>query len=146
MVIFLKKSGRAKTFMGMKIIYTFICYRDLKPENILLNERMHILITDFGSAKLIHKSKRKRRRTGDNKEEPVESDGALEETSGEDDIDEEEDEDDVDGSSPPKPKRCSFVGTPEYVSPEMFNSRGTSRASDLWAIGMSWILIHFNIS
>ena len=30
------------------------------------------------SAKLIHKSKRKRRRTGDNNEEPVESDGALE--------------------------------------------------------------------
>lgn len=107
-----------------------IIHRDLKPENILLNERMHILITDFGSAKLIHKSKRKRRRTGDNNEEPVESDGALEDTSGED-----EEDDDVEDSAPPKPKRCSFVGTPEYVSPEMFNSRGTSRASDLWAIG-----------
>ena len=171
-----------------------IIHRDLKPENILLNEKMHILITDFGrwvhngilrknfvkstlfcySAKLIHKSKRKRRRTGDNNEEPVESDGALE------------------GnfffshdfylkihdftkffcryfwrrcwwwgwrrwrstskvrlwfdecfcifhlkliSRNFRPKRCSFVGTPEYVSPEMFNSRGTSRASDLWAIG-----------
>merc|ERR1711874_139090 len=108
-----------------------IIHRDLKPENILLNERMHILITDFGSAKRIHKSKRKRRRTGDNAEEPIESDGALEDTSGE--------EDDEEGSdtelSPPKPKRCSFVGTPEYVSPEMFSSRGSSRASDLWAIG-----------
>lgn len=30
-----------------------IIHRDLKPENILLNERMHILITDFGSAKLV---------------------------------------------------------------------------------------------
>ena len=104
------------------------------------------------SAKRIHKSKRRRRRTGDNAEEPIESDGALEDTSGE--------EDDEEGNvlirrfflgiklsfheffsgsdtelSPPKPKRCSFVGTPEYVSPEMFNSRGTSRASDLWAIG-----------
>ena len=30
-----------------------IIHRDLKPENILLNERMHILITDFGSAKIL---------------------------------------------------------------------------------------------
>lgn len=30
-----------------------IVHRDLKPENILLNSERHILITDFGSAKLI---------------------------------------------------------------------------------------------
>nr|CAD7399615.1 unnamed protein product [Timema poppensis] len=30
-----------------------IIHRDLKPENILLDERMHILITDFGSAKIL---------------------------------------------------------------------------------------------
>lgn len=29
--------------------------RDLKPENILLNDKMHIQITDFGSAKIIGK-------------------------------------------------------------------------------------------
>ena len=47
----------------------------------------------------------------------------------------EEDEEGLGGSGPPKPKRSSFVGTPEYVSPEIFTSRGSSRASDLWAIG-----------
>ena len=46
-----------------------IIHRDLKPENILLNENMHILITDFGSAKITRR-KRRRRRTGDNSEEP----------------------------------------------------------------------------
>ena len=49
-----------------------------------------------------------------------------------------EDEEDDEGlgcAGPPKPKRSSFVGTPEYVSPEIFTSRGSSRASDLWAIG-----------
>ena len=122
-----------------------IIHRDLKPENILLNEKMHLMITDFGSAKLINR-RRRRRRTGDNREEPVESDDALEETS---------DEDGADGAAPPKSKRSSFVGTPEYVSPgtfrnmrfkntlnasvfffsEIFTSRGSSRASDLWAIG-----------
>lgn len=84
-----------------------IIHRDLKPENILLNEKMHLMITDFGSAKLINR-RRRRRRTGDNREEPVESDDALEETS---------DEDGADGAAPPKSKRSSFVGTPEYVSP-----------------------------
>ena len=31
-----------------------IVHRDLKPENILLSESMHIVITDFGSAKILN--------------------------------------------------------------------------------------------
>lgn len=30
-----------------------VVHRDLKPENILLNSERHVLITDFGSAKLL---------------------------------------------------------------------------------------------
>ena len=30
-------------------------FRDMKPENILLTDEMHILITDFGSAKILKK-------------------------------------------------------------------------------------------
>lgn len=33
-----------------------IIHRDLKPENILLDENMHILVTDFGSAKIVHEN------------------------------------------------------------------------------------------
>lgn len=36
------------------IVIFFLVCRDLKPENILLNADMHIQITDFGSAKLLH--------------------------------------------------------------------------------------------
>ena len=80
-----------------------IIHRDLKPENILLNDKMHILITDFGSAKLL---------------KPSSSTDDGEEKDGE-----------------PPPKRKSFVGTAQYVSPEILTARGSSRASDLWAIG-----------
>lgn len=83
-----------------------ILHRDLKPENILLNEKMHILITDFGSAKLLPEGHR------DNE---VEGDDELE--------------------GPPMPKRRSFVGTAQYVSPEILTGRGSFRSSDLWAIG-----------
>jgi len=74
-----------------------IIHRDLKPENILLNSNMHILLTDFGSAKIL---------------------------------------------SPDQPadvgvggRRNSFVGTAQYVSPEILTNSGSSPASDLWALG-----------
>ena len=79
-----------------------IIHRDLKPENILLNERMHILITDFGSAKLLEAS-------------PSDQEAS--------------------GAGPPPPKRKSFVGTAQYVSPEILTGGDSTRASDLWAIG-----------
>jgi len=75
-----------------------IIHRDLKPENILLNSDMHILLTDFGSAKIIS--------------------------------DENRQIDDM-----PTARRNSFVGTAQYVSPEILTNSGSSPASDLWAIG-----------
>ena len=82
-----------------------ILHRDLKPENILLNERMHVLITDFGSAKLL-----------------AEGENNAAGTDG--------------GTGEPVPKRASFVGTAQYVSPEILTGHPpSSRASDLWAIG-----------
>jgi len=74
-----------------------IIHRDLKPENILLNSDMHILVTDFGSAKIIS------------------------------------DTESVEGA--PTARRNSFVGTAQYVSPEILTNSGSSPASDLWAIG-----------
>ena len=78
-----------------------IIHRDLKPENILLSSDMHILVTDFGSAKIIS-----------------------------------EEEEDCEREVGPAPvRRNSFVGTAQYVSPEILTNSGSSRASDLWALG-----------
>lgn len=79
-----------------------ILHRDLKPENILLGGNMHILLTDFGSAKIVS---------------------------------EKTDTSSADSEERPGTKRSSFVGTAQYVSPEILTNKGSFPASDLWAIG-----------
>ena len=86
-----------------------IVHRDLKPENILLSSTMHILITDFGSALA---------------EEP-ERLGISPAVS----------EDLRRGIPLTNPRRNSFVGTAQYVSPEMLSSKSVSKPADLWALG-----------
>lgn len=75
-----------------------IIHRDLKPENILFDENWHILITDFGSAKIV-----------DNEEQS--------------------------NTESTKKRRNSFVGTAQYVSPELLTNSDASYTSDLWAYG-----------
>lgn len=78
-----------------------VIHRDLKPENILLDENMHILITDFGSAKMFNESEK----------ESDEEENSM------------------------RQRRNSFVGTAQYVSPELLTDKSASHSSDLWALG-----------
>ncbi|CAI9728956.1 3-phosphoinositide-dependent protein kinase 1-like [Octopus vulgaris] len=91
-----------------------IIHRDLKPENILLNEKMHIQITDFGSAKILGKDENVDK-------EDTNTDGSKENRHSQ--------------------RRKSFVGTAQYVSPEVLTSRSTS-SSDLWALGCIIYQLH----
>jgi 3-phosphoinositide dependent protein kinase-1 len=89
-----------------------IVHRDLKPENLLLDENMHLKLTDFGTAKVIGTELRAR--------------------------------------SEVNATFLffffflfdfffviwqSFVGTAEYISPELLEQKMASRQSDIWAIG-----------
>lgn len=43
----------AEILLGLHFIHSCnIIHRDLKPENILINSNWHILISDFGTAKI----------------------------------------------------------------------------------------------
>jgi len=86
----------AEVLMVMEYLHTSvgIIHRDIKPENILLDDNYHVLLIDFGTAKLLEKV----------------DDGKV-------------------------PRKGSFNGTAEYISPEMYQNEENSYAVDLWAYG-----------
>ncbi|KRX42406.1 3-phosphoinositide-dependent protein kinase 1, partial [Trichinella murrelli] len=97
----------AEIVSGLEHLHNLkIIHRDLKPENVLLSESMHILISDFGSAKILKPTLTEKRLA----DQPL---PLLSRVS----------------------KRASFVGTAQYVSPEVLNSKPTTLACDFWALG-----------
>lgn len=105
-------------FYGAEILDTIdymhargVIHRDLKPENVLLDDQMHVKITDFGTAKILDVPKRP----------PRDANGDI--VAG----------NPLNGSEDNRAN--SFVGTAEYVSPELLTDKKACKSSDLWAFG-----------
>lgn len=94
-----------------------LIHRDLKPENILLDEKMHLKIADFGTVKILP--------VGENysDDDSNNSDGSN------------NSDDSSSTSERERQRKMSFVGTAQYVSPELLRHREDTPASDLWAFG-----------
>ncbi|ODA80511.1 hypothetical protein RJ55_03469 [Drechmeria coniospora] len=122
----LKKTGtfdvECVRFYGAQILDSIhymhsrgVIHRDLKPENLLLDSQMHIKITDFGTARLLQDPREPQGRDTGGTDRGVADSGGR--------------DDQNDG------RAASFVGTAEYVSPELLTHKVACKASDLWAFG-----------
>nr|AML76712.1 putative LOV domain-containing protein [Portulaca oleracea] len=121
MKIFSEESARfyaAEVVVGLEYLHCLgIIYRDLKPENILLQRDGHVVLTDFDLSFLTnckpqiikHPPPKKKR----SKNQPPPTFVAE-----------------------PHTQSNSFVGTEEYIAPEIITGAGHTSAIDWWALGI----------
>ncbi|KAL7597950.1 hypothetical protein Lser_V15G22325 [Lactuca serriola] len=119
--LFKEESARfyaAEVVIGLEYLHCLgIIYRDLKPENILLQTDGHVVLSDFDLSfrtqckpQVIKHPQLKRRRS---RSQPPPTFVAE-----------------------PSTQSNSFVGTEEYIAPEIITGAGHSSAIDWWAVGI----------
>nr|AML79392.1 putative LOV domain-containing protein [Verbascum sp. BC-2016] len=108
----------AEVVIGLEYLHCLgIIYRDLKPENILLQKDGHVVLTDFDLSfktsckpQVIKHPQTKKRRS---RSQPPPLFFAE-----------------------PSTQSNSFVGTEEYIAPEIITGEGHSSAIDWWSLGI----------
>ncbi|XP_027347280.1 phototropin-2 isoform X2 [Abrus precatorius] len=121
MKIFKEESARfyaAEVVIGLEYLHCLgIIYRDLKPENILLQKDGHVVLTDFDLSFMtpckpqVVKYSLPRNRRSRNRPPPT-------------------------FVAEPVTQSNSFVGTEEYIAPEIIIGAGHTSAIDWWTLGI----------
>nr|AML78083.1 putative LOV domain-containing protein [Dioscorea villosa] len=109
----------AEVVIGLEYLHCLgIIYRDLKPENILLQKDGHVVLTDFDLSfltsckpQVIKETIDTKRRKSKHRQPPT-------------------------LVAEPSTQSNSFVGTEEYIAPEIITGAGHSSAIDWWALGI----------
>ena len=118
-----------------------IVHRDLKPENIMLNEKWHIQFIDFATARILGKYFDKENmefKTDDNYYDISETDDLKgNKIAINDDFEDVLDDLDLDDiKAKPERRGMTFVGTAEYISPEVLGDKPAGFGSDIWTLGI----------
>ena len=109
-----------------------IVHRDLKPENIMMNENWHLQVIDFATARILGKY-------FDKKKMVFKDDAISNDNNKKNEIKENQkniDDDDLDINPRTDRRGLTFVGTAEYVSPEVLGDKPAGFGADIWALGI----------
>ena len=137
-----------------------LIHRDLKPQNIMIDEKGNLKVIDFGTVRKVgyYYDKREMKFKEEKVLERIDSEDIkgvknIVNPDEEDDNDEEEEDmedDENDGSQKEKKPKVrnkrimTFVGTAEYISPEVIGDRPAEYGTDIWAFGVMLYEMYYN--